>query len=74
MEKLQLPNKVVKADWKDDIDLDFETYGDPKEEADYISPDQVSKESIDRIKARKLNQERGNKFLSAFTKSEKLLA
>ena len=68
MEKLELPKKVVNSDWRDDVD--YETY---KEEKEYIAPSKVSKESIDKIKARKLNQERGRKFL-LFAKSEKLLA
>ncbi|MBR2741395.1 hypothetical protein IKD98_01390 [Candidatus Saccharibacteria bacterium] len=68
MEKLALPKKVINSDWKDDID--YQPY---EKEMEYIAPSKVSKESINKIKARKLNQERGHKFL-LFAKSEKLLA
>ena len=71
MEKLNIPNQVIDSDWKDDID--YETYGNNKEEMEYIAPSEVSKESIAKIKARKLNQERGHKFL-LFTKNAKLYA
>ncbi len=72
MEKLQLPNQVIKANWHDDID--FETYGTNEQEMEYIAPNKVSKESINRIKARKLSQERGQKLFTIFTKNEKLIA
>lgn len=68
--KLNLPNKVVKANWKDDIDVDYATYGNNKQESEYISPDEVSKESIKRIKARKT----GHDILTIFTKNDKLAA
>ena len=71
MEKLQLPNKVIDSDWKDGID--YETYGNDKQEMEYVSPEKVSEVSIKKIKARKLNQERGHKFL-LFTKDAKLFA
>lgn len=71
MEKLQLPNQVIDSDWKDDID--YETYGDNKQEMEYIAPSEVSKESIQKIKARKLNQERGHK-LFLFTRDAKVFA
>lgn len=66
-ETIKLPKAVVNSDWKDDID--YEPYGTNKQEMEYISPAEISKESIARIKARKLNQERGNKFLNIFTKN-----
>ena len=69
IEAINLPNNVVNADWKDDID--YESYGTNKQEMEYISPDKVSKESINRIKSRKINQERGHKFF-IFTKNAKL--
>lgn len=71
-EQLKIPKEAINANWKDDIDLDFETYGNSEQEMEYISPDSISKESIDRIKARKL-KERGHKIL-LFSKNEKLLA
>jgi len=43
--------------------IPFQTYGD---EAEYIAPDKVSKESIKRIKAR--NQKIGSIFTGRFTK------
>jgi len=68
MEKLELPKKVIKSEWKDDID--YQPY---EHEMEYIAPSKVSKESIEKIKARKLNQERGHKFL-LFAKNEKMIA
>ena len=50
-EKLNIPNKVVDSDWKDDVDVDYAIYGDnEKQEGEYISPQSVDNESIDRIK------------------------
>ena len=48
-ETLRIPTHVVDSDWKDDIDVDYAIYGNEKE---YISPKNVSKESIQKIKAR----------------------
>ena len=42
---INLPNKVIKSDWKDDID--YEPYEDEKT---YISPASVSKKTINKIK------------------------
>ena len=42
---IKLPTKVVKANWKDDVD--YEEYANEKE---YISPESVKKETIARIK------------------------
>jgi hypothetical protein len=55
-ETLKLPKEVVKSDWEDDVDLDYETYGTNKQEMEYISPDKVSKESLESIKNRKIGQ------------------
>ena len=55
-----IPNngKVVDSDWKDDIDVEFATYGNEKEEKEYISPDKVvtknEQKRIDRIKNKKI--------------------
>ena len=55
-----IPNngKVVDSDWKDDIDVEFATYGSEKEEKEYISPDKVmtknEQKRIDRIKNKKI--------------------
>ena len=66
-ETLKLPNKVVNADWKDDVaGMDFETYD---EEAEYIAPDTVSDESINKIKSINLKQlyrQRGQKIGKLF--------
>ena len=70
-ETLKIPNQVINSDWRDDVD--FETYGTDKQEREYISPAEVSEESIEMIKARKLNQARGHKLL-IFGKNEKLVA
>lgn len=63
---LNIPNQVIDSDWKDDIDvgyatstddngLDFAIYGDDEtKEGEYISPSEVSKESIKRIKNRQI--------------------
>ena len=42
---IKLPTKVIKSDWKDDID--YEPYEDEKT---YISPKSIKKETIARIK------------------------
>lgn len=55
-----IPNngKVVDSDWKDDVDVEFATYGSEKEEKEYISPDKVvtrnEQRRIDRIKNKKI--------------------
>lgn len=49
-----IPNdgKVEDSDWKDDIDTYFAIYGgDEKQEGEYISPEDVSKESLNKIKS-----------------------
>ncbi len=49
---LNIPNKVIDSEWKDDIDVDYAIYGgDEKEEEEYISPKKVSKESLKQIKS-----------------------
>ena len=54
-EKLKIPNEVVDSDWEDDIDIDYAIYGDSeKNEATYVSPSEVSKENIKKIKAQKI--------------------
>ncbi len=73
-ETLKIPNQVINSDWRDDVDLDFETYGTNKQEREYISPAKVSKESIEKIKARRLNKERGKKLLTLFSRNEKIAA
>ena len=56
-EKLKIPKKVVDSAWEDDIDIDYAIYGDnEKAEATYIPPDEVSKESIRKIKAQKIGR------------------
>ena len=37
-------------DWHDDIDVGYATYGDEKQEMEYISPKEISKENIKKIK------------------------
>lgn len=49
--KFNIPNEVVNADWKDDIDVDYATY---KNEGEYVSPEKISKESLRQIKMRKV--------------------
>lgn len=45
MEKLEIPGDVIDSDWKDDID-----YVAFEEEGTYISPNEVQKTTIERIK------------------------
>lgn len=52
--KLNLPNEVIDSEWRDDVDVEYATYGDEKQERQYISPESVNKESIKRIKNRKI--------------------
>jgi len=42
---INLPNKVIDSDWKDDID--YEAYDDEKT---YVSPAKVNKETLAKIK------------------------
>lgn len=42
---INLPNKVIDSDWKDDID--YEPYTDEKT---YVAPDKIKKETIAKIK------------------------
>ncbi|MBR2658574.1 hypothetical protein IKG28_01785 [Candidatus Saccharibacteria bacterium] len=69
-EIIKLPNKVWEANWKDDVDVDYAIYGnDEKEEAEYIPPEAVSKESIEKIKSIDLKQRfksRGKNVFKAF--------
>lgn len=44
-ETINLPKEVIDSEWKDDIN--YETY---KDERTYISPDEVKKTTITRIK------------------------
>ena len=69
-EALELPKEVVDSDWKDDID--YEPYGTNKQEKEYVSPDTVSRESIQKIKAR--NEKFGRNILSIIKQEEKLAA
>lgn len=64
-ETLKLPTEVVDSDWKDDVGIDYETYGTNKQEIEYIAPAEISKESIEKIKARKL----GHNVLGIFSKN-----
>lgn len=63
--KLNLPSRVVDSDWRDDVaidDVDYATYGNEMEESEYISPTSISRESLKKIKAIKLNS---SKYLLA---------
>ena len=69
-EKLKIPTEVIDADWKDDVGLDYETYGTEKQEMEYVSPDNVPKESIEKIKSMDLTQkfrQRGQKIGKLFS-------
>lgn len=69
IEKYKIPEER-NSDWRDDIDLDFETYGTNKQEMEYISPSDIPKENIEKIKAIDLIQkykERGQKIGKLFS-------
>lgn len=58
-------------DWHDDIDVDYATYGNEKQEREYISPSEVgkeNKENIEEIKAK--NQKLGR--IALFNMDSKL--
>lgn len=66
-ETLKLPTEVVDLDWKSIGD--YETFGTPKEEREYISPKEISDESIEKIKSIDLRHrfaERGKKVSKLF--------
>ena len=72
-EKLTIPNEVVEADWTDDIDVGYATYGNRKQEMEYISPTDISektKNNIEKLKAKKI----GKNILTIFTKNDKIAA
>lgn len=69
-EKLKIPNQVIDSDWKDDVDVDYAIYGSESKERSYVSPEEVSRDSIKRIKARKT----GRAALGFFNKNQKLAA
>ena len=51
IQTLTIPNEVVDSDWKDDVDVDYAIYGEnEKKEGEYVSPKEVSKESLNKIK------------------------
>ena len=64
-ETLKIPKEAVNSNWRDDIDEGYVTYDNEKE---YISPTEVSKESINMIKKRKLGS------VALFTLKDKLTA
>ena len=49
---LKLPKEVI------DFKADYETYGDNKEEMEYVSPQKVSKESIEKNQRNKIKKSR----------------
>ena len=57
-ETIKLPKQVQEDNnWRDDIDLDYATYGNEKDEMKYVSPKRISKEakeSIAKIKERNI--------------------
>ena len=54
-ETLKLPNTVIDSDCKDDVDVDYAIYGgSEKNERQYVSQTEISKEKIERIKQRKI--------------------
>lgn len=49
-EKLNIPNNVVDSEWKDDVDVDYAIYGGSnKGEMEYVSPQDVSKETVKKL-------------------------
>ena len=72
-EKLNIPNEVIKENWKDDIDVGYATYGNEKQEMEYISPDKVSKEGEKKIKEIKRRNIKLGHF-AVFARNDKLLS
>ena len=71
-ETLKLPNQVINSRWDDDVDVDYAIYGGSKTgEREYISPSEVSKESIDKIKQ---FQQYSIRSLRKYRKEQKLAA
>ena len=50
-EKLKLPNQVINAEWKDDIDVEYATYGDEQAESQYQAPEKISRAAERKIEA-----------------------
>ena len=67
MEKLNLPNEVIKSKIEDNID--YETYGSDEEEMKYVAPNEIREETIEEIKAKKIGH-----VALFFAKSSKLHA
>ena len=64
-EKFNLPKggEVIDSDWHDDVD--YETYGTPKEEMEYVPPESIKKENIEKLKSinlRPLFKARGHRI------------
>ncbi|MBQ7201940.1 hypothetical protein IJS18_00925 [Candidatus Saccharibacteria bacterium] len=56
-ETLELPNTVIDSDWKDDVDVDYAIYGgSEKNERQYISPDEIKKETLNKIKQQRIGK------------------
>ena len=73
-EKLNIPNKVIDSEWKDDIDVDYATYGrNDKEEMEYISPKKVSRETERKIESIKSRNVKLGRF-AMFALKDKLAA
>ena len=71
VETLKIPKEVVDSDWTDDVDAGYAIYGNTeKMEREYVSPNEVSKESINRIKKHKL----GHTATLLFKSKDKLAA
>ncbi|MBO4812624.1 hypothetical protein J5491_00515 [Candidatus Saccharibacteria bacterium] len=68
VEKLQLPDEVVNAGWEN---INFETYGTNKQEMEYVPPEKVSEESIERIKEREQKLKRGSMLRLVFSRGNK---
>ena len=48
---LNIPEKVIDSEWKDDIDVDYAIYGgDETKDGEDISPKKTSQESLNKIK------------------------
>ena len=78
VKELELPDKVYKANWKDDIDLSeagpqdelgFEAF---KDEAEYESPKDVSEEALEKQLEWAKKQKIGRKTLSVVSLLESI--
>ena len=72
-ETIKLPKQVYNGNWQDDIaPADYAIYGaNEQDEMAYVSPDNVSQESIDKIKARQIRLRKLGQFALFVSRQER---